>query len=136
MKKQSKSRKTSLNSTMNAQLAKALRQVSNQEAFRFYENIDRPTGDTAASMQEFLGKIQTVKMETIIFHSNRNDFKNWVEKTLGDSKLATNLAKMSGTSDDKLRMKMCSAIKRRLKELENTSDTTRMKSNSTLTSMI
>jgi uncharacterized protein (UPF0335 family) len=122
MRKQSKSSKQakSLRVKVDANAVKALRPLSNEEAFRFYENVDKPTGETASSLREFLERIERVNMESIIFHTQRDDFKNWVENTLGDSKLAKRLAKMSGAPDDKLRAKMCSAIKKRLKELGET----------------
>jgi hypothetical protein len=101
---------------------KTLRSLSNEEAFRFYEDVDKPTGETATSLQDFLQQVETVKLESLIFHLKRNDFKNWVEDTLKDSKLAMKLAKMPVTNDNRVRTQICSMVRERLKELEASSE--------------
>jgi hypothetical protein len=101
---------------------KTLRSLSNEEAFRFYEDVGKPTGETATSLQDFLQQVETVKLESLIFHLKRNDFKNWVEDTLKDSKLAMKLAKMPVTNDNRVRTQICSMVRERLKELEASSE--------------
>ena len=61
---------------------RTLRTLNNEEAFYFYENINKPTGQSARSLNEFLEKIKSVKLESLVFHLERNDFKNWIKNTL------------------------------------------------------
>lgn len=124
MRKQSKPVKATRKGQMkvDAGAMRTLRSLSNEEAFRFYEDVGKPTGETATSLQNFLQQVETVKLESLIFHLKRNDFKNWVEDTLKDSKLAMKLAKMPITNDNRVRTQICSMIRERLKELEASSD--------------
>ena len=55
-----------------------LRTLNNEEAFYFYENINKPTGQSARNLNEFLEKVKSVKLESLVFHLERNDFKNWI----------------------------------------------------------
>lgn len=124
MRKQSKPVKATRKGKMkvDAGAMRTLRSLSNEEAFRFYEDVGKPTGETATSLQNFLQQVETVKLESLIFHLKRNDFKNWVEDTLKDSKLAVKLAKMPITNDNRVRTQICSMIRERLKELEASSE--------------
>ena len=107
---------------VDAKATRTLRTLSNEEAFRFYEDIGKPTGESARSLRDSLGRIESVKLESLIFHLKRNDFKNWVENTLEDPKLAKKLEKMPVTYNNRLRAEVCSVVRDRLKELEVTSD--------------
>lgn len=108
--------------TVDAGAMRTLRSLCNEEAFRFYEDVGKPTGETAMSLQDFLQRVETVKLESLIFHLKRNDFKNWVEDTLKDSKLAIKLSKMPVTNDNRVRTQICSMVRKRLKELEASSE--------------
>jgi len=101
---------------------RTLRTVNNEEAFHFYEDIGKPAGESAKSLRDFLEKIEFVKLESLVFHLERNDFKNWVENTLEDSKLAKRLGKTHVTHSNRLRTEICAAVRNRLEELEKTSD--------------
>ncbi len=101
---------------------RTLRTVNNEEAFHFYEDVGKPTGESAKSLRDFLEKIEFVKLESLVFHLKRNDFKNWVENTLEDSKLAKRLEKTRVTHNNRLRTEICAAVRNRLEELEKTSD--------------
>ena len=107
---------------VHAKATKTLRTLSNEEAFRFYEDVGKPTGESARSLSDFLERIESVKLESLMFHLTRNDFKNWIKNTLEDSELARKLGKIPATHNDKLRTKICSIVRNRLKELEKTSD--------------
>lgn len=98
--------------------SRALRIVDTNEAFHFYESIDRPTGQSATSLEDFLGKIESVKFESLLFHTERKDFENWVEKTLGDSTLARRIEKADLKRQNDLKAKLQSIVERRLKELD------------------
>lgn len=98
----------------------ALRPLDSEEAFYFYAALDEPTGDKAESLPEFLEKIRSVKLESLAFHVQRNDFRNWAETTLGDFRLARMMAKLRPSHDETLRERMCAAVEMRIGELMGT----------------
>jgi hypothetical protein len=100
---------------------RTLRTLNNEEAFYFYENINKPTGQSARSLNEFLEKVKSVKLESLVFHLERNDFKNWIKNTLEDPKLAQKIEMLPIEHKDQLRTKICATVKAHLKELEGTS---------------
>ena len=124
MRKQSKLSKKirSRDVKVDVKATRTLRTVNNEEAFHFYEDIGKPTGESAKSLRDFLEKIEFVKLESLAFHLKRNDFKNWVENTLEDSKLAKRLEKTHVTYNNRLRTEICAAVRNRLEELEKASD--------------
>jgi hypothetical protein len=102
-----------------ADTIKILRTVGNEEAFYFYEDIGKPTGGSARSLPDFLEKIKTVKLESLVFHLQRKDFQNWIRKTLGDSKLARIMDRIPPSHDDELRAKIHVTVENRIKELRD-----------------
>jgi len=96
---------------------RALRTVKDQEAFYFYEAVGKPTGELARNLSDFLDKIKVVKSESLVFHLQRGDFQNWVQNTLGDSKLSKQLAKISLSDDDSTRTNVCKTVEGRIYEL-------------------
>jgi len=107
---------------VDAKATRTLRTLSNEEAFHFYEDIGKPTGESARSLRDFMEKTKSAKLESLIFHLKRNDIKNWVENTLEDPKLAKKLEKIPVTHNNKLRTEVRSVVRNRLKELEATSE--------------
>jgi len=114
--------------------SRVLRTVSENEAFYFYEDIGKPTGENARNLADFLEKIKSAKLETLIFHHQRKDFKNWIEKTLGDSELAKKIEKIAPSCDDKLRTRIQATIENRLKELKGATVTLWINDNITIAS--
>jgi hypothetical protein len=100
---------------------RTLRTLSNEEAFYFYENIGKPTGQSAKNLQEFLDRIESVKLESLVFHLQRDDFKNWIAKTLEDLTLARRIEMLPVEDSNQLRTKIRETIRARLAELEGTS---------------
>jgi len=98
---------------------KILRNLKNEEAFHFYENIGKPTGERAESLSDFAKKVNTVKLESLRFHLERKDFQRWMEETLGDAKLAEMIGKIAPTNDERLRAKIKEVIGNRLQELKD-----------------
>lgn len=107
---------------VNTNAIRTLRTLSNEEAFYFYEDVGKPTGESARSLRDFMEKIKSAKLESLIFHLKRSDFRNWAEKTLTDSKLAEKLSEIPATNNKSLRTKISSAVRNRIKELEETRD--------------
>ena len=123
MRKQSTNKKVRRQDMkVHAKATRTLRALGNEEAFRFYEDVDRPTGESARSLRGFLERIESVKLESLIFHLTRNDFKNWIANTLEDTELARRLGKIPVTHNDRLRTKICSTVRNRLKELDKATD--------------
>jgi hypothetical protein len=111
---------------------KILRTVGDGEAFYFYEELGRPTGEIARSLSEFLDRIKSVKAESIMFHLQRRDFENWIRKTLGDSKLAGKLEAVSASNGDDIRVSICTTVEERIKELREPRVTVLADENSTV----
>lgn len=107
---------------VDAKATRTLRTLSNEEVFYFYEDIGKPTGESARSLRDFMEKTKSAKLESLIFHLKRNDFKNWVENTLEDPKLGKKLEKIPVTHNNRLRAEVYSVVRDRLKELEATSN--------------
>jgi len=95
-----------------------LRTVRDEEAFYFYEAFGKPTGENARSLSDFLEKIKSVKLESLLFHLQRKDFQNWIKKTLGDSKLARRIGRILPSRDEDLRTKIHATVENRIKELK------------------
>ena len=97
-----------------------LRTVPPNEAFYFFENIDRYTGKSASSLAEFCEMAKTVDKKSIVFHFNRHDFERWAKETLRDSKLAKRISNIKKTkSEERLRTRIYKVSKKRLEELNN-----------------
>jgi hypothetical protein len=107
----------------NAEATKILRSLNQKEAFYFYEDIGKPTGESARSLSDFLEKTKSVKLKSVLFHLQRKDFQNWIKETLGDSKLARRIGRINPSYDDDLRKKIHSTIENRIKELGGASVT-------------
>jgi len=61
---------------VNAEAIRILRTVKDEEAFYFYEAIGKPTGESARSLSDFLEKIKSVKLESLLFHLQEETSKN------------------------------------------------------------
>ena len=118
---QNKKKKTRQSVKVERKVVRTLRTLGNEEAFYFYENIGKPTGQSARSLNEFLDKIKSVKLESLVFHLQRKDFKNWITNTLEDPKLGQKIQTLPAEHKDQLRIKICATVKAHLKELEGTS---------------
>lgn len=94
-----------------------LRTVKGEEAFYFFEGFGKPIGESAKSLSEFLERIGSVKLESLLFHLQRKDFQNWIKKTLGDHKLARRIGRISPSQRADLRTQIRTAIENQIAEL-------------------
>ena len=106
------------------QIAGILGTLAQEKAFFFYEDVGRPTGDSAASLTEFCTKINTVASASLSFHLKRGDFENWIKNSLGDTELANRITKIRKTKtawkrENTLRKKLYSALRERVVELQD-----------------
>ena len=118
-----KNKKTKDNNNLQVDIeaVKVLRTVGDREAFYFYEAVGKPTGQVARNLSDFLDRVKSVKSESLMFHLQRKDFQNWIEKTLGDSKLAKRLGMISSSNRDDVRMNIHRTVENRIKELRESS---------------
>jgi hypothetical protein len=119
-RKKSKGRNTQ-NLRVNVEPVKVLRTVEDHEAFYFYEAVGKPTGEVARNLSDFVDRVNSVKSESLMFHLQRKDFQNWVEKILGDSKLAEELERISPSNSDDIRTKIHETVENRMRELKESS---------------
>ena len=73
---------------------KILRKVLREKAFYFFSSIGNYIGESAASLEEFVGKIREVNPKSIEFHLYRGDFEKWVDEVLGDTGLAEKIREL------------------------------------------
>jgi hypothetical protein len=72
---------------------KLLASVPFENGFHFYTTTGNYTGITATNLNEFAAKLQTIPIESIVFHFQRKDFENWVRYTIKNVALATRISK-------------------------------------------
>lgn len=124
MPKESRPRKKKEKSNsieVDSRAIRTLRTLNNEEAFHFYEAIGKSTGQSAMSLHEFLEKLESVKLESLVFHLERKDFKNWIANALEDPELAQKIELIPTKHKNQLRTRIRATIKAHLKELETTS---------------
>lgn len=100
--------------------SRALRNVMREEAFYFFTSIGNYTGQSAASLDEFLLKIKDINAKSLEFHLLREDFEKWAAQTLGDSRLAEEIRylRVQRIAGNALRDRLYLIVSRRLKELK------------------
>ena len=106
------------------QITRVLGTLAQEKAFFFYEDVGRPTGDFAASLTDLCSKINVVAPASLAFHLRRGDFENWTKNAVGDSELASRIAKVRSTktawkNDATLRKKLHVAVRDRVVELQD-----------------
>lgn len=74
--------------------------VSPEKGFHFYEEIARPTGKTATSLQDFSLKLKEIPITSIEFHQKRGDFAKWFQNTLGETILAGAIERIKVSGED------------------------------------
>lgn len=122
-RKKKTNRQESHNQEIEVDPARILRTVGDIEAFYFYEALGKPTGEAARSLPEFLNKLERVSLGSILFHTQRKDFQNWIENTIGDAKLARKIGSVSALNLNHARSKIRTNIEHRIRELRDSSVT-------------
>ncbi len=92
-------------------IVKPLASVSFENGFHFYTAPGNYTGITATNLNEFAAKIQTIPIESIVFHFQRKDFENWVRYTIKNVALAERISrtKVEQSTED-LRKEILSTV--------------------------
>jgi hypothetical protein len=73
---------------------KILKKVLREKAFYFFSSIGNYIGESASSLEEFVGKIREVNPKSIEFHLYRGDFEKWVDEVLEDVRLAEKITEL------------------------------------------
>jgi len=71
-----------------------LRTVLREKAFYFFSSIGNYIGESAASLEEFAGRIKEINSKSLEFHLYRRDFEKWVDEVLGDVGLAEKIKEL------------------------------------------
>lgn len=106
---------------MRERVSKILRPLSREKTFYFFTSIGNYTGESAASLKEFMDKIKEVNVKSLVFHFHRGDFERWIAEVLEDKELAEEIEKMQkiNVTGDLLRNRLYEVISKRYKELTN-----------------
>ncbi len=99
-----------------------LRTLSRENAFYFFTSVGNYTGYSAISLEEFVGKINEVKIASLEFHLYRGDFEKWVNEVLQDKILTKRISavKFLEPVGNSLRDQLYFIVSKRLKELKST----------------
>lgn len=106
---------------MRERVSKILRNLSREKAFYFFTSIGNYTGENAASLKEFMDKINEVNVKSLMFHFHRGDFERWIADVLEDKELAEEIGKMQkiDVPSGLLRNRLYEVVSKRYKELTN-----------------
>jgi hypothetical protein len=111
------SEKRAMPKLMSSQL---LNSVQYEKGFHFLTEPGKYTGITATSLNEYAKKLNTVPVESVKFHFQRQDYQKWLRDTIGDEELAKRIDNIDGTkmsSDEDLRMELSKTVQNRIAEL-------------------
>lgn len=65
--------------------------VPSDKRFSFYVGIDKSTGLSAGSIEEFYNIVSKIDVSSLEFHLYRGDFENWVRTVFNDTELVDRL---------------------------------------------
>jgi hypothetical protein len=105
--------------------SKILRTVPREKAFYFFTSIGNYTGENAASLKEFMEKINHVNVKSLEFHLYRGDFEKWIAEVLQDAELALDVRKLQkfNLTGESLRNQLFMIVSRQFKRLSSQFDT-------------
>ncbi|MGD0646186.1 MAG: DUF5752 family protein [Candidatus Bathyarchaeia archaeon] len=99
-------------------IVKILSTVPHDKGFHFFTELDRNTGETAASLETFAQKLEKINADSVKFHFQRNDFQNWIQTTVGDDVLAERINHISRQlSVEDLRNELVKTVQNRISQL-------------------
>jgi alpha-amylase len=98
---------------------RTLKTLSREKAFYFFTSIGNYTGESAASLKEFMEKINRVNVKSLEFHLYRGDFEKWITEVLEDKRLAEDISRLQKTnlSGDQLRNQLYILVSKRYHQL-------------------
>jgi hypothetical protein len=105
--------------------SRMLRTVPREKAFYFFTSIGNYTGLNAASLKEFMERINVLNVKSLEFHVGRGDLEKWAAEVLEDQWLAGEIKRIqrSGLIGEALRNQLYLTVSRHFKRLINPSST-------------
>lgn len=98
---------------------KILREVPEFNAFYFFKDEGKYTGNYAISLIIFYNMLSKIDKESLLFHFRRGDYQNWIKTIIGDNYLANEIKKIDKTvTGNELLERLCKIIEKRLIELK------------------
>lgn len=99
--------------------SKTLKTLPREKAFYFFTSIGNYTGESAASLKEFMEKINKVNVKSLEFHLYRGDFEKWITEVVEDRRLAEDLSRLQKTNlqGDNLRNQLYAIVSKRYYQL-------------------
>lgn len=109
---------------MSVSPSKILRNLLRDEAFYFFTSIGNYTGQSAATLGEFMQKIRKIDARSLEFHLYREDFEKWIDQTLGDTALAAEIRNLRSrkVAGNVLRGQLYNLVSRRYRALKGKPD--------------
>jgi hypothetical protein len=100
-------------------MPRVLKIVSREKAFYFFTSIGNYTGESAASLKEFMDKINVVNVKSLEFHLYRGDFEKWIEEVLEDKDLSRQIGVLRTVnySGSMLKNNLYSIVAKRYRQL-------------------
>jgi hypothetical protein len=96
-----------------------LNTVPFESGFHFYIKLGKYTGITACSIFEFAEKLQTVPIQSVTFHFQRQDFQKWLKNTVGDEELSKRIDQIKASSkNEDLRKELSKTVQNRIAQLQ------------------
>ncbi len=108
--------------TVEEKHTRPLKTVGADQAFHFYTAVDKPTEHRAHSLREFLEQAETLNAESLMFHQQRRDFKNWIQNALEEPELAAKIENIKAKDKTILKSKLTTVIRAHLKQAESQAD--------------
>lgn len=105
---------------MNEETAsRILRTLPREKMFYFFTSIGNYTGKSAASLKEFMDKINEVDVKSLEFHFYSGDFEKWIAEVLQDEELAEEVRKLRkfNPMGEVLRNQLYATVSKHLKQL-------------------
>lgn len=99
--------------------SRILRKLSKENAFYFFTSIGNYTGESAASLEEFLERIREIDIRSFEFHLYGDDFGKWIAETLEDRELAKEIKHLQNLrpAGDALRNQLVLIVSKRHEKL-------------------
>jgi len=102
-----------------SKIVKILSTVLHDKGFHFFTDLGCNTGETAMSLEAFAQKLERINADSVKFHSQRKDFQNWIQTTVGDGVLAERLNHINGQLPvEDLRSELVKSVQKRLSQLK------------------
>jgi hypothetical protein len=99
--------------------SKILSPVQFDHGFHFSTKNGVYLGMTATSLTDFSSKLETVEVESVLYHYPRGDFQKWIDTTLGDTVLAERMCFIKpDLPGEQLRKQLLNMVHKRINELK------------------